>query len=932
MKKNILFTSIALLLSLDVISQSTPIPIDKNVKIGKLSNGLTYYIRKNAKPEARVELRLIVNAGSVLEKENQQGVAHFLEHMAFNGTEHFPKNELLSYLQKAGVRFGADINATTSFDFTMYMLPLPTSNATVLQNGYQVLRDWAGGLLLESEEIDKERGVILEEKRMRQNAGMRSFAKYLPTMTNNSMYGQRIPIGKEDIIKTAPRKAFEDYYKAWYRPNNMALIAVGDIDIDKAEAVIKSLFADLRNPTNAPSRPSIIPITWHQKNKATIVSDPENTNSILTLHFGMEKSSPTTTWEAFGDDAVANVISELFGNRLQEYAANPKSPISFGNIDLNSDFFIFRGYKTATIAGLVKNNPSEALNMLIAEVLKARQFGFTQTEFERVKKNKLKAYEEALKEKNKTESASFVNEYFEHFLKKVPTPGIEAEQKFIEKYLNELSLEKVNKLVSKFDVNKPTYILFNATEAHKNLITEAGLINAFEKAKLQKIDAYVEKKLSTKLLDVMPTPGKVISSESNTDLDSKTLTLSNGIKVIYKKTNFKNDEILFRGSQWGGQTNLTDEEIKVSKYYNLVGGLGLAKNKAADMSKILTGVNANANIAIGPNQLSMFGNASTNDFEKLLQILYLKLTNVNFDNEDFEGLKSNFSSQIGGMLKNPSFKFGDTLNQFRFNYHARVAGFPLANELNEIQIDALKNLHQKITNNLNGTVLVFVGNIDDAIFNDLIEKYIAAIPTQSKPVNLNKEMLLKPIKGKNAFTFKLGKENKSEISHSYYGTVDEITDMDNLAFGLMSEILQMKANEKLREEMGSTYSPSVRGFILRSPINTFNLTLAVSALPENVDKIVSAYDGLISNIINGTLSDEDLAKGKAQRLKVVETQRQTNNYWSLVLEQQFMYGFDAKNITEFAKRIEAVTKDDITNVAKKYLVNNNVLKGVMNPE
>ncbi|HPH84086.1 MAG TPA: insulinase family protein [Ferruginibacter sp.] len=932
MKTSLLGILCYLLFSIHTTAQplADQIQLDQQVKMGKLPNGLTYYIRKNSKPENRAELRLVVNAGSVLERDDQQGIAHFLEHMAFNGTKNFPKNELLSYLQKAGVRFGADLNATTNFDYTLYMLPIPSNDETVLTNGYQVLRDWAGNLLLETEEIDKERGIILEEKRMRQNAGQRVFAQYLPTMTNNSKYGQRIPIGKEDIIKTAPRKAFTDFYSDWYRPDNMAIIVVGDIDLTKTEAQIKKLFSDLVNPVNAPARPTITPIQWHQTNTAKLVSDAENTNNFLSIYMGLEQSKEQSNWQSYGKNLLYEMISNLFDGRLRENFVNPSSPITYGNINLKASFL--RGYETSSITALVKDNPAAAISMLIAEILKAQQFGFTQAELDRVKKNTLKQYEEMLLEKDKTESAGFVNEYVEHFLNKEPSPGIEAEQKFVARFINEINLDKINGQVKSFDLSKPAFIVFNATEAMKNSITETGILNALEKAKLQKTEAYAENKISMQLMDEIPKPGKIINSTFNKDLDAHTLALSNGITVIYKKTNFKNDEIVFRGSQWGGMTSLLPGEIKQVKYMPLTGSLGLGKHKAIDLPKILSGVEANLFISPGVNQLLINGNTNVADMEKFMQILNLKLTQVNFDATEFEGIKNNYASQVGGLLKNPSYKFSDTLNAFKYNYSNRLPGFPSATEVKALQLNDLKNVYKKMTGNLQGAVFVFSGNIDEKTFHGLVSTYIASIPTNQQPRVLVMENMLKPITGKNSFTFKAGKEKKSEINYGYYGKVAETDHKEVQTFILMGEILQMKANQKLREEMGSTYAPSVSNSIIRQPVGEFNIGLTVSSLPENTDKIIQAFDELVQQIINGEMNEDDLQKAKAQRLKVVENFFKNNNYWCSLLEQQFSYDFKALNWAEYNNTVQDIFKEDIIQVAKKYLTKANTLKAVMNPE
>lgn len=906
------------------------IPFDKNTITGKLPNGLTYYIRKNAKPEHKAEMRLVVNAGSILERDDQRGVAHFLEHMAFNGTKNFPKNDLLNYLEKAGVRFGADLNATTGFDYTIYMLPIPSNDEKILSNGYQVLRDWAGDLLLDKEEIEKERGIIIEEKRMRQNAGMRTYAAYIPFLTNNSKYGERIPIGKEEIIKTVPRQAFVDFYKDWYRPDNMAIIVVGDIDIAKTETTIRTLFTDLKNPAGAPARPAVTPINWHSKNAAKIITDPENTNNILNVFLSMERAKSAQKWGDYSDELLSKVLSSLFAARLEENYVNPNSPISYGGINPSGSFL--KGYKTASLFALVKDNATQAIDMMIAEILKAKQYGFTQSELDRVKKNMLKQYEEALMEKDKTESANYVNEYIEHFLNQEPSPGIETEQKFISSFLNNLKLQQVNDGVKALNLDKPVFILFNAKEAMKNSTSEPALIEAYEKARLQKAEPYVERAVASQLMDKMPVAGKIISREKDDYKGSNKLVLNNGITVIYKKTDFKNDEIIVRGSQWGGNTSLTPEEIKTARFLSLAGSMGLGNNKAVDMSKIMSGVEAYIFLNMSPTQFMISGNGSAKDIEKLMQLFHLKMTAVNFDASEFEGIKTSYASQVGSFLKNTVFKFSDTLNKFKFNNSYRMAGFATEQETMALQLNDLKTLYQKITGNLNGTVIVFTGNIDESNFESLVEKYIASIPTAASPVNLVAANIPTSLKGQNNFTFQSGKENKSEINYSYYGKLTETTDKEVQAFILLGEILQMRANQKLREEMGNTYAPRVTPVIVRPPVSDYSISLVVSALPENTGKIINAFDELVKDIINGNVTAEELQKAQAQRVKTSENFFKTNMYWASSLEQQFSFKFKGFTAADYTKMVESVTKEDIVNVAKKYIRGSSTLKGIMNPE
>jgi zinc protease len=906
------------------------IPIDKNVKVGKLANGLTYYIRRNVKPEGKVELKLAVNTGSVLEKDNQQGVAHFLEHMAFNGTKNFPKNELTNYLQKAGVRFGADLNAHTSFDETVYDLPISSKDPNVLQGGYQVIRDWAGNLLLETAEINKERGIILEEKRMRLGAGMRMMMQYFPSLLNNSIYSKRLPIGTEEVIKTAPREAFTSFYKDWYRPNNMAVIVVGDIDVAAAEATIKAMFSNLKNPANAPARPSLIPVEWHKTNKADVVTDKENTSNSVQIYLGLSKSGNPSTWTSYGEATLSNFVDQLINSRLREYSLKASSPISSARINLDGG--MFRGYKQATLRASVKEDATAAINTIVAEVLRAKKFGFTKAEFDRVKKETLETYNEMAAEKDKTESASFAQEYVSNFLDKEPAPGIEAEKAFVDKYFAVLTLEKVNAEIAKLNLDAPSFVLYTATEGVKNLPTQASLLAAYDAAKKQTVEAYTEKAVATELMDAMPKAGSIVKTDNNADFKTNIYTLSNGVKVIVKKTDFKNDEILVRGYQWGGNTTLTDAEIQNAKYFSVLSQLGIGKHNRSELVKMMTGVTANASFMPSNNTLGVNGSSSVKDVEKLMQIIHLKLTDINFDREELEGIRSASKQQMGMMKNNPSFKFSDTLNKFRYNNSKRSIGLPDAAEIEALNFDDVIKVYKKMTSNFNGLTLVFVGNVDEATLKPLLEKYIASLPSQSTAVTVNTANILRPITGNNTLIVKGGKENKSEIQLSYYGNLTSFDDKENMAYGLMAEVLQMKTTEKLREEMGGTYSPRVGGNMSRSPMLEYTLTLSVPSAPENVDKLTAAFDELVKKVAGGNVTDEDMVKVKEQRKKLFETQMKTNNFWLSTIENQDMYGYNPAIITNYFDRLTAITKEDLVAVAKKYLLNANVLKAVLNPD
>ena len=784
--------------------------------------------------------------------------------------------------------------------------------------------------MLESTEIDQERGIILEEKRMRLGAGMRMMTQYFPSLLNGSIYSRRLPIGTEEVIKTAPRKAFTDFYHDWYRPNNMAVIVVGDINVDEAEATIKAMFSDLKNPKDAPVRPTIIPIDWHKTNKSYVITDKENTGNTIQIYTGVKKSDNPLSWKTYQENTLNNLISSLIDNRLDEYRLKASSPIGFGRISLEGGQF--RGYTQITLRASVKDDVTAAINTIVGEALKAKKFGFTASEFERVKKETLVGLAEQAAEKDKTESGSFAREYISNFLDKEPSPGIEAEKAFVENYFKTLTLDQVNAAIAKLNLDEPSFVLYTATEGSKNLPTEASLLTAYEAAKKQTVEAYTEKAVATELMDKAPTAGTIVKTEKNADFNTSIFTLSNGIKVITKKTDFKNDEILVRGYQWGGNTNLTDAEVQIAKYLMIANQLGLGNHTSSELQKMLTGVNARVTFNAANNTLGINGTSTVKDLEKFMQLFYLKLTAINFDKDEMEGIRSAFKQQMGMIKNNPSIKFSDTLNKYRYTNKNRVSGLPDMNEMESLNFDDVKNLYTKLTSNLNGLTLVFVGNVDEASLKPLLEKYVASIATKTATVTLNKANLLKPITGNNTFIVKGGKENKSEIQHSYYGNLTTFDDKENLAYGLMAEVLQMKTTVKLREEMGSTYSPRVSGQMMRSPVLDFTLTLSVSAAPENVDKLTAAFDELVKKVADGDVTDDDMLKVIEQRKKLVETQLKTNNFWVSTIENQDMYGFNPSLITNYFTRLADIKKEDLVAVAKKYLTKANVLKAVLNPD
>ncbi len=521
------------------------VPLDPSVKVGKLKNGITYYIKKNSEPKNRAELRLAVKAGSVLETDAQQGLAHFMEHMNFNGTTHFPKNELVNFLQKTGVRFGADLNAYTGFDETVYMLPIPTDSAGLLDKGLQVLEDWAHGALLDPAEIEKERGVVLEESRMGRGAQQRMRDKYFKMILNNSRYAERLPIGKDSILKSFKPETIKAFYKDWYRPDLMAVMAVGDFDIAKVEASIIQKFSSMPAVVK-PKKRTEYTIPLDGSTKVAIVTDPEYPQHLIQLIYKQPGNKEKTLMDV-RNNIGQGLYNSMMSQRMQELTQKANPPFLYGGSSYGDFLSNLDSY---TSFALAKDAPSmeTALKTLLEENARVQKFGFTQPELDRAKKDFLNSIEQYYKEKDKTKSSNHVQEYLDHFLHEKPFMGIEAYFELVKKNLDGVSLNEINGLAKKYITDKNRAVVVMGPETSKDaLITEAKIRSMLAETG-KDVVAYVDDVVDAPLLKAEPKGGKVVSEKSFEKLGMTELTLSNGVKVMLKPTDFKNDQILLKAN------------------------------------------------------------------------------------------------------------------------------------------------------------------------------------------------------------------------------------------------------------------------------------------------------------------------------------------------------------------------------------------------
>lgn len=665
-RKQILALTAFIIIGMGVQAQyslTDSIPKDPAVKIGKLKNGLTYYVRQNKKPEQKVELRLVIKAGSILEDDNQQGLAHMAEHMAFNGTKNYRKNDIISFLQTIGVGFGNDLNAYTSFDETVYMLPIPTDKPGNLEKGMQILEDWAHQVSYETEDIESERNVILEESRAGKGASERIFRKLYPKLFEGSKYAERLPIGVDSIIKNYNPELIRRFYKDWYRPDLMAVIVVGDVDPVRAEQMIKTHFEKLTNPAGARAR-EYATVAPYKANDALIVTDKEATNYSVDINYSAFPEQQSTTVSGYKDDLVRNIFTTLLNQRLREYTQKENPPFLQGGAGFSSYAHNYNQFTASAVAANAGGAP-RALATLAEEIEKAKRFGFTQTEVDRAKTNMLAGMQVAYNERTKTESVNYAEEYIRNFTTNEPIPGIAREYEYFKTLIPQITLADVNG-VAKSLQQYPNYLLSltGPEPAAGVILPSKDSLLAITTAALNSsnIKAYEEKAVATNLLPSLPKAGKVVKTALNPVMGTTVWTLSNGTTVTIKKTNFKNDEVLLGARRQGGKSQYGLED-KYNAEYALaaVTSMGIGNFAPLDLQKALTGKTASARPSLGGTTDGFSGSSSVKDMEAMFQLLYLYVTSPRVDTSLFRSFIEKNKAQTAFLGANPQITFIDTL-------------------------------------------------------------------------------------------------------------------------------------------------------------------------------------------------------------------------------------------------------------------------------
>ncbi|MDF2554016.1 MAG: insulinase family protein [Chryseobacterium sp.] len=927
MKKILLSLGVVFLTSASGFAQN--IPMDASVKTGTLPNGMKYYIKKNTLPEKKVDFRLAINAGSILEDENQRGLAHFMEHMNFNGTKNFPDNKLVDFLQSIGVKFGQHLNAYTSFDETVYMLPVPLDKPGNLDAGLKVMEDWAFNATLTDEQINKERGVVLEELRLGLGADKRMSDKYLPKLLHKSQYANRLPIGKKEVLENFKPDVIRQFHKDWYRPDLMAIVVVGDINVDEVEKKIKDNFSKYKNPSK-PRERKTFDLPNHQETLVAIETDPDATSSMV--QFIMKDSdayTPDVTVEQYNQSLIENVATTMLNNRLRELVNSNNPPFTFGSVYHGGTYArtkeAFQGF-----AMVKEGNQLSALNVLLEETERAKRFGFTQGELDRAKAQIMSNMERSYNNRDKTESDMLVDEYVRNFLEKEPMPGIAWEYEDTKKFLPSVTLAQTNDVIKKMVKEDSRVIAITGPKKDNvTMPTEAMVLKTFDNVKMADLKPYEEKATIKNLVKPFKSEGKIAKTETDAKLGTTTWTLGNGAKVTFKKTDFKDDEIVFAGRSLGGNSIIPDADYNKTQFaYQALSEAGVNGFSKADLTNYLAGKQVSVNPSIGTLTEGVSGRTSQKDLPTAMELIYSYFTGLNYSPEAFNAYKTKQSAMLDNMLSNPQFYFSSEHAKFLNQKNPRFIGIiPMEKDWAATDYKKAYGIYKEKFANAGNFHFYFVGNIDEATFKNEVLQYIASLPSTGKETKY-KDTGYRQVMGDYTKVYKKGKDPKSMVQIVYTGEAP-YNEKDALALEALGEVATIKVIEKLREDESGIYGGGARGYMGKVPYNSYSFSISFPCGPENADKLTKSAIAELQKLIDKGPDQKDLDKYKEGEYNDDKTNMKDNMYWMNALTKNQLDGSDKYEILNYQDKVKALTVKDLQDVAKKYLTKNRIVATLM---
>lgn len=916
-----------------VAQQAQPIPTDPNVRIGKLENGLTYYIRHNNLPEGQADFYIAQKVGSILEEEPQRGLAHFLEHMCFNGTDHFPGNGLREYLENIGVKFGVNLNAYTAMDETVYNINnVPIHKVPeAVDSCLWILRDWSDGLTLGEEEIDKERGVIHEEWRTRMGATMRIYEKVFPMIYPGSQYANRLPIGTMEVVDNFPYKALRDYYEKWYRPDQQGIIVVGDFDVDQMEAKIKEIFSDIKMPANAAER-IYYPVGDNKEPIVAIATDKEQPNvriQYMVKHDAIPDAAKNDV-SYLVMNFVNNMVSQMFNDRFDELVEQSANPPFMGAAVYDDDFLIAKTKDAFTGVAVCKEDGVEtALTTLVRELERARRHGFTEGEFARAKANYLRGLENAYNERSKTKNTSYATEYVRHFIDNEPIPGIEAEYAMMNQIAPMIPVAAINQMLQQGLAGDSNLVitLFAPEKEGVTYPTRERMLELVAQVKAEDVEPYVDKVSDEPLISELPQAGKVVKTEDGM-YGSKLYTLSNGVKVIVKPTDFKADEIRMNAFSAGGNSLLPTEDIINIEVLNEVCELGgLGNFNSSDLMKVLAGKIVGVTPYVSSLEEGLRGSCSPKDLEALLQLTYLMFTAPRMDDAAFESYKNRAKASLQNQELNPMTAFQDTLNVALYNHHPRAIKFT-KEMVDKIDYARTMEMYRERFADGDDFTFMFVGNIDEATALPLFEQYLGALPTKEGAEKFDSKINPTIRKGEYANNFERKMELPKSTVFLLYTGKGKYDARGKMIMSMFAQVMDMVYTESVREKEGGTYGVGVSGGINHYPKEEVRLQIVFDTDPERRARMTEVVKQGLDEFVKNGPNPEQLARVKEFMLKKYQENQKENSYWMSQLKEYYWNGVDAT--ANYEKMVNSIGGKDIQKFVKKLIKQGNCIEVSIN--
>lgn len=928
MKK--VFIILSLVFAASAALRAQEVPVDPQVKIGKLENGLTYYIRHNAEPAGQANFYIAQKVGSILEDENQRGLAHFLEHMCFNGTKNFPGNNIIKYCESIGVKFGNDLNAYTSIDETVYNIdnvPVATTPSAV-DSCLWILHDWAGDLLLTDEDIDNERGVIHEEWRTRSDASMRLYEQILPVILPGNRYGQRLPIGLMEVVDNFPYQVLRDYYHKWYRPDQQGIIVVGDIDVNELEAKIKDIFGTLPAREN-PAERFYVQIEDNEEPIICLAKDKEQAYAIATIMKKHEAvpNEEKSSLQYYLYYYMQNLISLMVNQRLEEMLQVPEPPFVDAVIS-DEDFFTIAKTKKAYTGQVVLGDDFlGGLTALYREMLRAAKCGFTESEYERAREELIATVETQYNQREKRKSASFCSEYVRHFIDNEPIPGIENEYALIQQLAPAIPVEAVNQVAASLLEENNLVVAFMLPDVDGVEYPDAEAIKAALKAvEEEDITPYEDKVSDEPLLSTLPKAGKIKKTEK-AHLGYTKLTLSNGATVYYKITDFNQDQILMSASSFGGLSLYPASDavnLKCADEVFSLGGLG--NFSQTDLTKALSGKKVSVNSSISLFTESVSGRTTPKDMETFFQLMYLTFTDVRKDDEAFASWKNKSRALLQNAEVQPMNALRDSLYD-QIYVDSRLMGNIKSSQIDEVDYDHILAIGKERFANAADFKFVFTGAIDEELFLAYVKQYIASLPGKGKAEVYDKKAVSYAT-GKNDCTFDRPMQvpmatvafiADSPVTYSY---------KDEIAYDIACQTLSTVLLAEIREKEGGTYSINATGSFSSIPREEALLQIVYQTNPDRYEYLNGRIFEIIDKFLAEGPEESEVAKIKEYLLKNYQESVMENSGWQSAMLNYLISGVDT--ITDYDKTVSSLTVNDVRSAFEKVYKDSNTSLVIMN--